>query len=229
MAGLYQKYGSTIDGDGMGKSLAIGQQAVNSSFKEALTGIGDLLKTVEQGYVDDNTTKVQEYLKNNIKSAGPWADAPTTEDIKSQFGKLINAEAIDKTVASTRAKLQQDSEDAGSTDAGRIFAETGDFEKATMSYGDSLRKQGAPESVVNQKMKSFYQDNQFIPEMVKIGEANLVDAAVNDAFAQSRQSGGQFSIEDTGAEAIRTAPPKLQCKILQAMREREKAERNLSE
>jgi len=228
MAGLYQKYGSTLDGDAMGTNLFKGQQAVNSSFKEALTGIGDLLKTVEQGYVDDNTTKVQEYFKNNIKSAGPWADAPTTEDIKSQFGKLINAEAIDKTVASTRAKLQQDSEDVGSTDAGRIFAETRDFEKATMSYGDSLRKQGAPESVVNQKMKSFYQDNQFMPEMVKIGEANLVDAAVNDAFAQSRQSGGQFSIEDTGAEAIRTAPPKLQGKILQAMREREKAERNLS-
>ena len=174
MAGLYQKYGSTLDGDGMGKSLAIGQQAVNSSFKEALTGIGDLLKTVEQGYVDDNTTKVQDYLKNNIRTAGIGADAPTTEDIKSQFGKLINPEAIDKVVTSTRDKMLGEARDEASIEAGKAFGETEDIAKAGEAFKQKFLALGGRESQAADEMGKWRLDNAYRTEDVKLRDAELI-------------------------------------------------------
>lgn len=169
---LYKRYGVNIPD--IGENLFQGQRAVNTGFKEALAGIGDLLKTVEQGYVDDNTTKVQEYLKSNIRSAGIGADAPTTESIKSQFGKLINSEAIDKTISSTRDSMLNDARDKASMEAGKAFGETEDIAKAGDAFKQKFLALGGRESQAADEMGKWRLDNQFRAEDVKLANADLI-------------------------------------------------------
>lgn len=169
---LYRKFGGGVPDPSEG--LMKGQQMVNSSFKDALAGVGNLLKTVEQGYIEDNTLKVQEYLKSNIRNAGIGADAPTIEDVKGQFGKLINAEALDKTITGTRDKMLGEARDEASIAAGQAFGETEDIAKAGEAFKQKFLALGGRESQAADEMGKWRLDNAYRAEDVKVANAELI-------------------------------------------------------
>jgi len=214
---LYKKYGAGAD---PGMALVESQRAVGEGFKEALAGVDKLLQQAEQGYIEKNTTNLQQYLKSNVQGAGLGADTPDLLDIKQKFGKLVNMETLDKTIQDTRDKMVNDALDDASGFAGQKFGKTEDIAEAGNAFKQRLLSLGMKEMDANKHVATWRQDNQYLAEDVKIRDNQLLENFKNSALSVFASHGGAESTGDvTKAMAEAQLPEKLRTRGILETRE----------
>jgi len=215
---LYKKYGSN-DLSNMGRDLQAGQDAMTRNFKGVLADVDGLLKTVEKGYVEDNTLKLQDYLRTNIKSAGLGADAPEMDQITSQFGKLIDKDVLGKTIADTRAKMVVDATDQAGTAAGTDFSENEDLGSATGAFKQSLLSLGMKDSDATAEATKWRQNNTYLAEDVELNNAALVNDFGGEVLNAIKSHQGKATAEEVINSLAEDVPEKLRNKAIMSARD----------
>lgn len=178
MNGTYQKYG--INPADPADGLQAMQTATANGFKSALADVDNLRKTVEEGYVKDNTLKLQDYLRSNIKNAGLGADVPEIDQISRQFGKLIDTDTLGKTITATRGQMVNSAVDEAGGAAGAAFGQNEDLGEATGAFKNKLLSLGMKDADATVEAGKWRQNNKFLAEDVAIRN----EAAINDFGAE---------------------------------------------
>ncbi|RLB94501.1 MAG: hypothetical protein DRH26_01055 [Deltaproteobacteria bacterium] len=184
---LYKKYGVNAD---PGMALVAGQQAVGNSFKDALNSVGDLLKTQEQKYVDENTLNMQAYLKENIKAGGLGADPTDQTAIKQRFGNLINMDQINSTVSEERKLLETEAMNSAGKVGSQVLADTGDQVKARQAFTQAITDLGGSEKFKNASTEAWSNMKETIFTDIQTEKVQRQNTSLNDI---------QMSLAENGA------------------------------
>lgn len=211
--GTYTKVGSS-DTRGMGDALNQGMAAQRNIFKDITGGINELLETAKKSAIEDNTLKVQEYLRNNIKNAGLGAEAPEIDQIAGTFGKLIDKDAIGKTITSTREGMLEGARDEATMAAGNAFGKTEDLGAATNAFRDKLIDQGMKPFMANSEAGKWSQDNKFMAEQAANTNALAITQFGDEVLDTLKSHGGTASTEDVVNFLSKDVPTKLRNKAI---------------
>jgi len=140
MAGdpTYKKYGGFGTPDM--RALVAGQKAVGEGFKEALSGVDDLLTQTEDIYKKNNTLNMQEYLQNKIKEQGLRAEPLDKTAIQKQFGSMVDMEQLENTFTTAKQQVEMDAVNDVGQRANQVFFETGDVLQARKTLEQGLKE-----------------------------------------------------------------------------------------
>jgi len=142
-----------------GQTLIRGQQAENNAMTGILDGIGDLMKTAEDKYRQENTLNLQEHFKKRLMQDGLGA-APIDEvEIKRRFGNMVNMEEVNSAFNDQQNVMKQEAIDNATTGANDLLTESNDPLASRKEFEKRMRASGATESMVTDAVQDFSDKN----------------------------------------------------------------------
>jgi len=198
----YTKFGGVAAPD-FG-SMIKGQQAVTSSFKDAIGSVDDLLKQTEERYKETNTLNVQEYLKNKIQEQGLGADPIDKTAIQKRFGSLIDMDKVNATISGETKLIHENATNTASQLASKTLSETQNPILARKAFENSLRKAGGKESFISSATQAWSDSNATKFKDIDTLKMNAQNARSDELFSAIHNGMG----EDQAVEAIVADLPK---------------------
>jgi hypothetical protein len=191
-------------------ALIEGQKQVGLSLKDALSGVGELLKKTEQKYIEENTFNLQQKLKDSILAGGLGQDAPDLANIKHEYGKLADMGALEKTVTDTRNKLMSAAADTAHLTAMTTLDQTRDITAAGSAFRKSLLEAGIKPEQANVLESQWRQNNAFRGEDIVKQDARTMTEKLTESLDTYRRAGGSLSAEEIDQNIAESVPSYLQ-------------------